>query len=87
MPARSVPAGSSRALLSALEPVCGERKQFRGGLQVPVCGSGVDVPEVGAQQRDPGLDVLAVAAVVAVGVKQRVDREGMSQVVLMPTSA
>jgi hypothetical protein len=43
-------------------------------------GSGVDVPEVGAQLRDPRLDVLAVAFVVAIGVQQRVDRERVAQV-------
>ena len=49
------------------------------GLQIPIGRSGVDVPEVGATAAD-SLDVLDVAAVVAVGVKQRVDRERVAQV-------
>ena len=61
-------------LLGAFEALGGEREQLRSGLQIPVGRSRVDVPEVGAQQRQPRLDVLAIAG-VAVGVEQRVDRE------------
>ena len=72
-------AGSSRTVLDALEMRGGEREQLRGGLQIPIGRSRVHMPEIGAQQREPRLDVLASPR-VAVGVEQRVDREGVAQI-------
>ena len=60
-----------------LEPAGGQGEELRDGLQVPVGGLRVDVAEPGGQQREPGLDVPAVA----VPVQQRRDGEGMPQVV------
>jgi hypothetical protein len=42
-----------------LESLAGEREQLRRRLQVPIGVLGVDVAEVGRQQRQPGGDVAA----------------------------
>src|SRR5664280_547193 len=59
-----------------LEAVACEREKLRRGLEIPICRSGMNVPEVGRQQRQCGRRALAGA----VGVEQSVDGERVAQV-------
>ena len=60
----------------AFEAVGGQLHQLGCGREIPVGGLGVDVPEIGRQQREPRLGVV----VVLVGVEQGAHREPMSNV-------
>src|SRR5215203_3600043 len=61
---------------AALKAFRGEAEQLRGRRQVPIRGGGVDVSEVGGQQWKLGGDIVAVA----IPAQERVDREGVTQV-------
>ena len=67
--------GRSRRWSSSRCPARASSSGRRG--QVPVGGAWVDVAEVGGQQGEPGLPVLAGG----VGIEQAADRERMTQIV------
>ena len=63
----------------AFEAVRGQLHQLRGGREIPVGVLGVDMPEIGRQQGEPRLWIMALP----IGVKQRAYREPMT---LIPIS-
>ena len=72
-PCRSGASELMAGLPGLAEPVCRQLEQLGGCLQIPVRRDGVDVPQVGGQQRQMGVDVH----VGAVPAEHGRDAEGM----------
>ena len=61
----------------AFEAVSGQLHQLRRRRQVPVGVLGIDMPEIGRQQREPGFRIVALP----IGVEQRTHCKAMSDIV------
>src|SRR6266851_1924562 len=79
MPATSGRACSWSDLLEGLDSASCEAEQLRGAREVPVGGAWLHVAQVGRQRRQAGLNVFAVV----IPVDQRVNGEGVAQIVNM----
>src|SRR6478672_5821778 len=77
MPARSWPVRSCVTSEMALQPIAGQLQQLWRGREIPICVNRVDVTEIGRQDRQSRAWII----VVAIGVKDGVDRKAVSKIV------
>src|ERR1700676_324584 len=77
MPARSWPVRSCVTSEMALQPIAGQLQQLWRGREIPICVNRVDVAEIGRQD----CQSRAWITVVAIGVKDGVDRKAVSKIV------
>ena len=66
----------------ALQPIAGQLQQLWRGREIPICVNRVDVAEIGRQDRQSRAWII----VVAIGVKDGVDRKAVPVIPLAELS-